>query len=163
MVNKLLSVLFGAVLWGLGTYFDVVVAIGKYGPLAFMAGVILALGLLIRKGFQENKSSTDLWILIFRGLAVEALFFPIANLIMVYLLYNGWPYVETRAVLIQSGLIAAILAGVFLFNAQLLNTKIRQLHTRLEESRQDKEASLKPGKESSVNLVKESIIKGHEE
>jgi len=40
--------------------------------------------------------------------------------------------------------------------------KIRQLHTRLEESRQDKEASLNPGKESSVNLDKESIIKGHE-
>jgi hypothetical protein len=159
MVNKLLSVFLGAVLWGLGTYFDVVVAIGKYGLIAFFAGVILALGLLIRKGFRENKSSTDLWILIFRGLAVEVLFFPIANLIMVYLLYNGWPYEETRAVLIESGLIAAILAGVFLFNAHLLNTKIRQLHTRLEESRQDKEASLKPGKESSVNLDKESIIK----
>lgn len=162
MVNKLLSVFLGAVLWGLGTYFDVVVAIGKYGLIAFFAGVILALGLLIRKGFLENKSSTDLWILIFRGLAVEALFFPIASLIMVYLLNNGLTYEETRAVLIESGLIAAILAGVFIFNAHLLNTKIRQLHTRLEESRQDKEASLKPGKESSVNLDKESNISDHE-
>lgn len=162
MVNKLLSVFLGAVLWGLGTYFDVVVAIGKYGLIAFFAGAILALGLLIRKGFQENKSSTDLWIFIFRGLAVEVLFFPIANLIMVYLLNNGWPYEETRAVLIESSLIAAILAGVFLFNAHLLNTKIRQLNTRLEESRQDKEASLKPDKEASVNLDKESITSGHE-
>jgi len=65
-------------------------------------------------------------------------------------------------VLIESGLIAAILAGVFLFNAHLLKTKIRQLHTRLEESRQDKEASLKQGKESSVNLDKESNISDHE-
>lgn len=162
MVNKLLSVFLGAVLWGLGTYFDVVVAIGKYGLIAFFAGAVLALGLLIRKGFQENKSSTDLWIFIFRGLAVEVLFFPIANLIMVYMLYNRWPYEETRAVLIESGLIAAILAGVFLFNAHLLKTKIRQLHTRLEESRQDKEASLKQGKESSVNLDKESNISDHE-
>lgn len=162
MVNKLLSVFLGAVLWGFGTYFDIVVAIGKYGLIAFFAGAILALGLLIRKGFLENKSSTDLWILIFRGLAVEALFFPIASLIMVYLLNNGLTYEETRVVLIESGLIAAILAGVFLFNAHLLNTKIRQLHTRLEESRQDKEASLKPGKESSVNLDKESNISDHE-
>jgi len=37
MVNKLLSVFLGAVLWGLGTYFDVVVAIGKYGLIAFFA------------------------------------------------------------------------------------------------------------------------------
>ena len=162
MVNKLLSVFLGAVLWGLGTYFDVVVAIGKYGLIAFFAGAVLALGLLIRKGFQENKSSTDLWIFIFRGLAVEVLFFPIANLIKVYMLYNRWPYEETRAVLIESGLIAAILAGVFLFNAHLLKTKIRQLHTRLEESRQDKEASLKQGKEASINLDKESITKDHE-
>ncbi|HUS87830.1 MAG TPA: hypothetical protein VMW91_00425 [Desulfosporosinus sp.] len=162
MVNKLLSVFLGAALWGLGMFFVVVVAIGKYGLIAFFAGVILALGLLIRKGFQEKKSSTDLWILIFRGLAVEVLFFPIANLITVYLLNNGWPYEETRAVLIKSGLIAAILAGVFLFNARLLNTKIRQLPTRLEKIRQDNEASLKPGKESSVNLDKESITSDHE-
>ena len=162
MVNKLLSIFLGAVLWGLGTYFDVLVAIGRYGLLAFIAGVILALGLLIRKGFHENRSSTDLWILIFRGLAVEALLFPIANLINLYLINNSLPYEETRSVLIASGLIAAILAGAFLFNARLLNTRIRQLHTRLEESRQDKGASLKPGNASSVNLVKESMIKGHE-
>ena len=162
MFKKLLSIFLGAVLWGVGAYFDVVVAIGKYGLIAFFAGVILALGLLIRKGFQEQKSSTDLWIFIFRGLAVEALFFPIANLIMVYMLNKGWPYEETRVVLIESGLIAAILAGVFVFNAHLLKTKIRQLHTRLEENGQDKEASLKAGKESSVNLDKESTTSGHE-
>ena len=163
MINKLLSVFLGAVLWGLGTYFDVLVAIGKYGLLAFIAGVILALGLLIRKGFQENRSSTELWILIFRGLAVEALLFPIANLINLYLLNNSFPYGETRSVLIASGLIAAILAGVFLFNARLLKTKISQLHTRLDEGKQDQDTGLKPGNASSVDLVKESMIKGHEE
>ena len=163
MVNKLLSIFFGAVLWGLGTYFDVVMAIGRYGLIGFLAGVILALGLLIRKGFQENKSSTDLWVLIFRGLAIEVLFFPIASLINVYMLNYGLPYEETRSTLIASGLIAAILAGVFIFNAHLLNTKIRQMHTRLEESRQDKEALPKPGKMSIVNLDKEPIKKDHEE
>jgi hypothetical protein len=160
MVSKLLTVFLGAVLWGLGMFFIVGVAIAKYGLIAFLAGVILALGLLISKGFQENKSSTDLWILIFRGLAIEALLFPIANLIMVYMLNNGWPYEETKAVLIESGLVAAILAGAFLFNAHLLNTKIRRLHTRLEEIGHDKEASLKAGKESSVDLDKESTKSG---
>ena len=163
MVNKLLTIFLGAVLWGLGINFDVVVAIGKYGLIAFFAGVILALGLLIRKGFLEDKSSTDLWVFIFRGLAVQALIFPIANLIMVYVIYNGWPYAETRAVLIESGLIAAILAGVFVFNAHLLNTKVRHLRTRLEESKQGTQTSLKSGKEATVNLDKESITKGHEE
>jgi len=163
MVNKLLTVFLGAVLWGLGINFDVVVAIGKYGLIAFFAGVILALGLLIRKGFLENKSSTDLWIFIFRGLAVQALLFPLANLIFLYVTYNGWPYAETRAVLIESGLIAAILAGVFVFNAHLLNTKIRHLRTRLEENKQDTKPSLKSSVESTVNLDKVSIIKGHEE
>ena len=133
MINKLLSIFFGAVLWGLGANLNVGVAIGKYGLAAFFAGAILALGLLIRKAFQENKSNKDLWILIFRGLAIEALFFPIANLIMEYMVLHAFPYDETRAVLIQSGLIAVILATVFLFNAHLLNTKIRQLHTQLEE------------------------------
>jgi len=163
MVNKLLAVFLGAVLWGIGMFFIVAVAIGKYGLIAFFAGIVLALGLLIRKGFVENKSSTDLWILIFRGLAVEALFFPIANLIMVYVVYNGWPYAETRAVLIESGLIAAILAGVFVFNAHLLNTKIRHLRTRLEESKQDMVTSHKSSKEVTVNLDKESIRKDHDE
>ena len=163
MINKLLTIFLGAVLWGLGINFDVVVAIGKYGLIAFFAGVILALGLLIRKGFLESKSSTDLWVFIFRGLAIQALIFPIANLIMVYVIYNGWPYAETRAVLIESGLIAAILAGVFVFNAHLLNTKVRHLRTRLAESKQDTQTSLKLGKEATVNLDKESITKGHEE
>jgi len=162
MVNKLLAIFLGAILWGIGANLDVGVAIAKYGLLAFFAGVILALGLLIRKGFQENKSSTDLWILIFRGLAIEALLFPIANLIAEYLELNALPYDITRTLFIQSGLIAAILAGVFLFNAHLLNTRIRQLHTRLEESRQDKETNLKLGKESSVNLDKESTTSDHE-
>jgi hypothetical protein len=162
MVNKLLAIFLGAILWGMGANLDVGVAIGKYGLIAFFAGVILALGLLIRKGFQENKSSTDLWILIFRGLAIEALLFPIANLIMEYMEFNTFSYDLTRTLLIQSGLIAAILAGVFLFNAHLLNTRIRQLHTRLEESRQDKETNLKLGKESSVNLDKESTTSDHE-
>ena len=160
MVNKLLSIFLGSVLWGLGMFFVVAVAIGKYGWIAFFAGVILALGLLIRKGFPENKGSTDLWILIFKGLAVEVLFFPVANLVMIYMLYNSLPYEETKAVLIESGLIAAILAGVFMFNANLLNTKIRQLHNRLDE--QEKEANLEPGKESSVNLDKEPPKKSHE-
>lgn len=160
MVNKLLSIFLGAILWGVGMFFVVAVAIGKYGFIAFFAGVILGLGLLISKGFRDNKSSTDLWILIFKGLAVEALFFPIANLVMMYMLYNSLPYEQTKAVLIQSGLIAAILAGVFMFNAHLLNTKIRQLHTRLEE--QEKEASLKPGKESGVHLEKEPPKESHE-
>lgn len=160
MVTKLLTVFLGAVLWGLGANLDVGVAIGKYGLIAFFAGVILALGLLISKGFQENKSSTDLWILIFRGLAVESLFFPIANLILVYMKFNSFPYDVTRAMLIESGLVAAILAGAFLFNAHLLNTKIRRLHTRLEEIGHDKEASLKAGKESSVDLDKESTKSG---
>lgn len=162
MVNKLLSIFLGAVLWGLGMFFVVATAIGMYGYIAFFAGAILALGLLIRKGFLDNKSSTDVWILIFRGLAVEVLFFPLANLIMVYMIYHGWPYEETRAMLIESGLITAILAGVFLFNAHLLNTKIRLLHARLEESKRDKETSLKPGKESSVTLEKEPIKESHE-
>lgn len=160
MVNKLLSIFLGSVLWGVGMFFVVATAIGKYGYIAFFAGVVLALGILIRKGFRENKSNTDLWILIFRGLAVEALFFPIANLIMVYMVNNGLPYEETKAVLIASGLIAAILSGVFMFNAHLLNTKIRQLHTRMEE--QEKEASLKPGKDSNVNLEKEPSKKTHD-
>lgn len=140
MINKLLSIFLGAVLWGLGSYFDIVVAIGKYGLLAFLAGVLLALGLLITKAFLEKKTSTDLWILIFRGLAIETLLFPIANLIMVYMLNHSLPYEETRAVLIESGLIAAILAGVFFFNAHLLNTKIRQLHTRLKRASKDNES-----------------------
>jgi len=163
MVSKLLSIFLGAVLWGLGMSLIVVVAIGKYPLIAFSAGVILALGLFIRKGFLENKTSTNLWILIFRGLAVEALLFPIANLIMVFVIYNGWPYAETRAVLIESGLIAAILAGVFVFNAHLLNTKIRYLRTRLEESKQDTVTSLKSSNEVTVNLDKESITKDHDE
>ena len=162
MVNKLLAIFLGAVLWGVGADLDVGVAIKKYGLIAFLAGAILALGLLIRKGFQENKSSTDLWILIFRGLAIEALLFPIANLIAEYMELNAFPYDVTRTVLVASGLIAAILAGVFLFNAHLLNTKIRKLHTRLEESKQDKETNLKPGKESSVNLDKKSATSDHE-
>jgi len=162
MINKLLSVFLGAVLWGLGTYFNVLVAIGKYGLLAFIAGVILALGLLIRKGFQENRTSTELWILIFRGLAVEALLFPIANLINMYLLNNSLPYEETRKVLISSGLISAILASAFLFNARLLKTKIGQMHSNFKENTQDKEAGLKPGNGLSVDLVKESRNKGHE-
>lgn len=148
MINKLLSIFLGAVLWGLGANLNVGVAIGKYGLIAFFAGAILALGLLIRKGFQENKSNKDLWILIFRGLAIEALFFPIANLIMEYMVIHAFPYDETRAVLIQSGLIALILATVFLFNAHLLNTKIRQLHTRLEERK--------------LELDKESMNNSHE-
>ncbi|WP_407311168.1 hypothetical protein [Desulfosporosinus sp. SB140] len=130
MINKLLSIFLGAVLWGVGAYLDVVVAIGKYGLLGLLAGVLLALGLLITKAFLEKKTNLDLWILIFRGLAVETLLFPIANLIMVYMLNNGLPFEETRAVLIESCLIAAILAGAFSFNAHLLNTKIRQLRTR---------------------------------
>ena len=146
MLNKLLSIFLGAVLWGMGANLDIGVAIGKYGLIAFFAGVILALGLLVRKGFQEDKSTTDLWILIFRGLAIEALMFPIANLIWEYTELSAFPYDVTRTLLIQSGLIAAILATAFLFNAHLLNTKIRLLHTRLEASKQDKE----------------SITKGHE-
>lgn len=58
MINKLLSVSLGEVLWGLGTYFNVLVAIEKYGVLAFIAGVILALGLLISKVFQERRHSS---------------------------------------------------------------------------------------------------------
>ena len=146
MLNKLLSIFLGAVLWGMGANLDIGVAIGKYGLIAFFAGVILALGLLVRKGFQEDKSTTDLWVLIFRGLAIEALMFPIANLIWEYTELSAFPYDVTRTLLIQSGLIAAILATAFLFNAHLLNTKIRLLHTRLEASKQDKE----------------SITKGHE-
>jgi hypothetical protein len=147
-VIKKLSIFLGALLWGLGADLNVSVAIGKYGLIAFFAGAVLAAGLLIRKGFQENQSNKDLWILIFRGLAVEALLFPIANLIMEYLLLKAFPYDETRALLIQSGLIAVILATVFLFNAHLLNTKIRLLHTRLEERK--------------LELNKESMNKKHE-
>lgn len=147
MIKKL-SIFLGALLWGLGADLNVSVAIGKYGLIAFFAGAVLAAGLLIRKGFQENQSNKDLWILIFRGLAVEALLFPIANLIMEYLLLKAFPYDETRALLIQSGLIAVILATVFLFNAHLLNTKIRLLHTRLEERK--------------LELNKESMNKKHE-
>lgn len=137
MVNKLLSIVLGAILWGVGAYFDVAVAIGKYGLIGFFAGALLAIGILSSKGFLDKKSSTDLWVFVFRGLAVESLLFPVANLIMVYMVSNGLPYDETRAVLIESGLIAAILAGVFLFNGHLLNTKIRQLRSRLEETKQD--------------------------
>ncbi|WP_088226541.1 hypothetical protein [Desulfosporosinus sp. FKB] len=126
MVNKLLSIILGAVLWGLGTYLNIVVAIGKYGLPAFLAGVLLALGFLVTKALSEEKTSIDLWIIILRGLAVESLLFPLANLAMVYLLAKGFPLEETRAVLIESGLIAVILAGVFFFNAHLLNTKIRR-------------------------------------
>jgi hypothetical protein len=119
VINKLLSIFFGAILWGLGFYLNIVVAIGKYGLLAFLAGVLLALGLLITKAYVEKKTSLDLWIFILRGLAVESLVFPIANLIMVYMLNNSLPYDETRAVLIESSLIAVVLAGVFFFNAHL--------------------------------------------
>lgn len=133
VIKRLLSIFLGAVLWGLGANLNVAVAIGKYGLIAFFAGAILALGLLIRKAFQQNKTNKDLWILIFRGLAVEALLFPIANLIMEYTLNKAFLFDETRALLIQSGLISAILATAFLFNAHLLNTKIRSLHTQLEE------------------------------
>ncbi|KLU66635.1 hypothetical protein DEAC_c13010 [Desulfosporosinus acididurans] len=126
MVNKLLSIILGAVLWGLGTYINIVVAIAKYGLPAFLAGVLLALGFLATKALSEEKTSIDLWIIILRGLAVESLLFPLANLAMVYLLAKGFPFEETRAVLIESGLIAVILAGVFFFNAHLLNTKIRR-------------------------------------
>jgi len=62
---------------------------------------------------------------------------------MIYMLSNGFPYAETRAVLIESGLIAVILAGVFLFNGHLLNTKIRRRHTRQEENKQDKKSGIK--------------------
>ncbi|MGC7870771.1 hypothetical protein ACPUYX_04465 [Desulfosporosinus sp. SYSU MS00001] len=126
MVNKLLSIILGAVLWGLGIYLNIAVAIGKYGLPAFLAGVLLALGFLVTKALSEKKTSMDLWIIILRGLAVESLLFPLANLAMVYLVMKGFPFEETRAVLIESGLIAVILAGVFFFNAHLLNTKIRR-------------------------------------
>ncbi|AFM40735.1 hypothetical protein Desaci_1747 [Desulfosporosinus acidiphilus SJ4] len=126
MINKLLSIVFGAVLWGLGLTIDVAVAIGKYGLPAFLAGVLLALGLLISKAFLDKKASLDLWVIILRGLAVEALLFPAANLIMVFMLTKGFPFEITRAVLIESGLIAVILAGVFFFNAHLLNKKVRR-------------------------------------
>jgi hypothetical protein len=143
MIIKSISVALGAVLWGIGASVDVAVAIGKYGPIGFFAGALLAVGILGSKGFLEHKNSTDLWIFILRGLAVESLLFPIANLIMIYMLSNGFPYAETRAVLIESGLIAVILMGVFLFNGHLLNTKIRRRHTHPEENKLDKKSGIK--------------------
>lgn len=144
MVRKVIVVLVSAVLWGLGANVDIGVAFGKgYGTAAFIVGAILALALLIRKGFILGKDSTDLWVLMFRGLAVEALFFPIANLIMEYVVFHAMPFEVTKALLIQSGLIAAFLAAVFLFNAHLLSTKIRQLNARLEERKQNKESKEK--------------------
>jgi hypothetical protein len=143
VINKLLSIFFGAILWGLGFYLNIVVAIGKYGLLAFFAGVLLALGLLITKTYVEKKTSLNLWIFILRGLAVESLVFPIANLIMVYMLNNSLPYDETRAVLIESSLIAVVLAGVFLFNAHLLKTVFRRFR---DQGQSDKQSHIDAGK-----------------
>lgn len=131
MLSKLLSVFLGVVLWGLGAYLDVVVALGRYGLGGLLAGALIALVLLMRKAFGLKKTSLDLWVLIFRGLALEALLFPIANLVMVYMLNKSLPYDETKAVLIVSCLITAILAGSFFLVAYLLKTKIQRLRTGL--------------------------------
>ncbi|MDQ7092551.1 hypothetical protein REC12_02985 [Desulfosporosinus sp. PR] len=131
MLSKLLSVFLGVVLWGLGAYLDVVVALGRYGLGGLLAGAFIALVLLMRKAFGLKKTSLDLWVLIFRGLALETLLFPIANLVMVYMLNKSLPYDETKAVLIVSCLITAILAGAFFLVAYLLKTKIQRLRTGL--------------------------------
>ena len=123
---RLLTIFSGAVLWGLAASFEVVVAIGKYGLLGFLAGVLLALGLLIYKAFWDKKGTAQLWIFIFRGLGVGALLFPVSNLIMVYMISSGFPYDETRAVLIESGLIGLLLALVFFFNAHLIKKSLRR-------------------------------------
>lgn len=127
MLNKLLAIFLGAVLWGLGANLNVAVAFGKYGLIAFLAGAVLALGLLIRKGFRQNQSSMNLWVMIFRGLAVEVLFFPIANIIMEYVELDAFPYDVTRTLLIQSGFIAVVLATVLLLSAYFLNKRARRL------------------------------------
>lgn len=140
VIKKLPSIFIGAVLWGLGANLNIGVALGKFGLLAFVIGAILAVILLIRKGLQENQSNKDLWILIFRGLAIEVLAFPLANLIMEYMLINSFPYDETKALLIQSGSIALIMGAAFLYTAHLLNRKRHLIYNDEEKIRTHKES-----------------------
>lgn len=126
MLNKLVAIFLGAVLWGLGANLDVAVAFGKYGFLAFLAAAVLAAGLLIRQGFAKNQAGRNLWVTIFRGLAIEALFFPLANIIMEYTELDAFPADVTRTLLLQSGVLVLILIAVFLFIAHLLNRKVRR-------------------------------------
>ncbi|MHB1653718.1 MAG: hypothetical protein ACYCVD_14775 [Desulfitobacteriaceae bacterium] len=142
MIGKWISILLGAVLWGLGANIDFGVAFGFGGTAAFLIVALLTIAILWKKGFRSGKSGLELWILILRGLAWEALLFPVASLILgLFSPQALGPGVNLKTLLIYSGLLGGFLAVVFLFNVHLLITRIKPLQ---EESRKH----IKPRKDS---------------
>lgn len=131
MAGKWLTVLLGAVFWGLGANIDFGLAFGFGGSLVFiLVGLATAL-LLWQQGFRSGKSGPELWSLILKGLAVEAVLFPAAGLIMGILspLALG-PGVSFAGFLVYLGLLGGFLAAVFLFSAYLLKRRIKPLQER---------------------------------
>lgn len=133
MLGKIISAIIGSFLWGIGANIIIGVAFGTYGALAFSVVALCAMGLLLYQGLRVGKGSIDIWVFIFRGLGVEALLFPIANMIMGLTTPHTLPGGDLKVLLIYSGFIGVLLGITFFFNARLLNTRIKVMQVRINQ------------------------------
>lgn len=140
MIWKGTTIALGTTLLATGASLDIGVPAGATGGnIGFAVGAIASLYWLYQKGMKQGKTPTDLWIIIFYGLAIEALVFPVAVAIkLVTSPYMNEPGLVKTAV-ISYGAVGVLLAAVFFFNARMLNGKLRYLHARLEAEKKKKE------------------------
>jgi len=138
-MRKWTTIVIGALVLGLGAEFLLLLAFGGPPYLGF-AAVGLAVAYWFYRRSQAGASGTDLWVTIFRGLAIEAGLLPLARLTEGLLNPQTVPAgYSLSSLVIAFALVGVFLAAVFMFNARLLNTQIRLMRARLEEERKGRQ------------------------
>jgi len=133
---KWFTVIIGALWWAFGATLDLTVAFGSGGTIIFSVMLVLSFYFLYRTGFRRNKSKTDLWVLIFRVLSIEAVLFSLAILILGLTTPEVFIAGTTlKDLFVDYGIPGLAMAVLFWFNAWLLNTHWRRMYEQLEESK----------------------------
>jgi len=144
---KWFTVIIGALWWAFGATIDVTVALRSGGSLLFTSVLVVAFYVLYRQGFRRNKSNTDLWVLIFRGLSIEAVLFALAILIMGLTTSELFvPEMTLGDLFTAYGVPGLLVAALLWLSAWLLNTPFRRMHEKLEEDKRKRLAVAKPNK-----------------
>ena len=133
---KWFTVIIGALWWAFGATLDLTVAFGSGGTIIFSVMLVLSFYFLYRTGFRRNKSKTDLWVIIFRVLSIEAVLFSLAILVLGLTTPEVFTAGTTlKDLFVDYGIPGLVMAGLFWFNSWLLNTHWRRMYEQLEESK----------------------------
>ncbi|MDI6813573.1 MAG: hypothetical protein QMC95_12895 [Desulfitobacteriaceae bacterium] len=121
IIQKWMAIILGGFLLGLGADLDFGVAFAFGGTVVFFVAALLTAVWLWYLSFRSSRTPRELWISIFKGLAVESLLFPVASLILGLAYPQSLsPGITLKTLMIYSALVGGILAATFMFNAHIL-------------------------------------------